>query len=131
LADTLDDLLRPHKLAWLARHEVVLITTATAAQEKYPEMRVYKLTRPVPVQRRINSITATLAPESWANVGGPGEAAPLPPRLMVVRQSPLVHRQIAAKFAGSLTPVHARETIEPGDSGTIEKKLAAAATIDF
>jgi hypothetical protein len=131
LGAALDDLLRPHKLIWITRHDVLLVTTTAAAEARYVEARVYRLTRPVPVQRRINTITSTVAPESWANVGGPGEAAPLPPRAMIVRQSPLVHRQIAAKFASSLVPVMARQPVELAGGGETAKKLAAPAPIDL
>jgi hypothetical protein len=131
LGTALDSLLRPHKLAWIVWHDVVLVTTASAAQEKYQETHVYKLTRRVPLQRRIATITQTVASESWANVGGPGDAAPLPPGLLVIRQSPLVHQQIAEKFANSLAPVRARQAVEPAEGSEIEKKLESPSLIDF
>jgi hypothetical protein len=129
LAAALDDLLRPHKLAWIVRHDVVLVTTVAAAQERYVETRVYRLTRPVAPQRRINTIMSTVAPETWANAGGPGDAVALPPRAMAIRQSPLVHRQILAKFANSLVAVRGRG--ELAEKAETAKRLAGPIKITF
>jgi hypothetical protein len=55
----------------------------------------------------------------------------LPPELLVVHQSPLVHREIAAKFGNSLTVVRAPPAAKPATARTVEEKLEALTEVDF
>lgn len=130
LAAALDESLRPHKLTWFARYGAILVTTEEAARSQYLEARVYRLTRSVPPQRRVNAITSIVAPETWTNVGGPGEAMALPPNKIVVRQSPTVHRQILAKFGSTLEVVRP-PALDAKAVNKVERKLAGTATFDF
>jgi hypothetical protein len=128
LGKALEAMLDPLELAWVVRHDVVHVTTAAAAAENYHDTRVYQVTRRVPVERRLRSIIWSVAPESWTTAGGTGDAAPLPPKLMLVYQSPLRHRRIAASFADSVVPVRARP-VTP--STELEVKLDAPTTLEF
>lgn len=105
LAETLDAILKPHELVWIERHEVLFVTTPAAAAERFAETQIYKLKRKVAPARRAEAIRTSVAPESWKLAGGKGDLSALPPSYIVILQSPVVHRQIAASFAQSLTPV--------------------------
>lgn len=130
LAKALEALLAPIQLQWIARHDVVLVTTDKAAAEDYYETRVYKVTRRVPADRRMRSIMWSVEPTSWSTTGGKGDAAPLMPNLLLVYQSPLLHRQIAQRFASSVVPVRAPHDADPRSGTELEKKLRSPTFID-
>lgn len=114
LGDALDQLLEPHALTWIVRHGVVLITTDKAANEHYFDTRVYQVTQNVPVDRRARSIRANVDRSAWVVSGGKGDLAPLPPKFIVILQSPAVHRHVAQRFRRSIVPVsrNDRSTID-------------------
>ncbi len=126
----LSKILSPQKLDWIIRHDALIVTTAKAAAEKYYDTRVYKITRRVPVDRRMRSIMHNIDPESWATAGGTGDAAPLPPKLLLVYQSPQRHRQIERKFARSVVRVRDRRP-QVFRRGSIEETLEAPAAFNF
>jgi hypothetical protein len=130
LAAVLDGMLEPHQLVWITRHDVVLVTTPKAAADEYYDLRVYRIAGNVPVERRMRSVQWNVAPDSWATVGGKGEIAALPPRMLVVYQSAWRHREIARMFARSILPVEA-EPAAADHAGGIETTLAAPAILDF
>lgn len=131
LSAVLDEMLAPHKLTWLVRHNVLFITTARAATEDYFDTRVYRVTKRVPVARRLNSITLHVAPDSWVLAGGKGDAAPLPPRLFLVHQSALVQRQIEEMFSGSIERIHVPQVAPATRKQDVEAQLAEPATLQF
>lgn len=107
LGAAISSVLRPAGLMWLIRHRTALITTPAAADE-YVETRIYRLTKRVPVERRVRSITWTVAPDSWASAGGTGDAAPIPPDLIAVRQTASIQRRVGDAFAQSIALVTAQ-----------------------
>jgi hypothetical protein len=129
LQGVLDSLLTPHGLTWIKRRDVLFITTPKAAADQYSEVWLYKVTRKVPVARRVHSIQTSVAPQSWKVNGGAGDIAPLPPDFIVIRQSPLIHREIAASFAQSIAPVKGNSQAKFGDDA-LDKALSGAASIN-
>lgn len=55
----------------------------------------------------IKQITSQVDAASWDSVGGPGSIARLGPKVLVVLQTPLRHREIERRFAKELLPVRA------------------------
>ena len=131
LASILEQLLQPHQLAAIERHDVVMVTTLKAATDGYYETRAYRITRRVPAERRMRSIMWNVAPTSWVTVDGAGDIAPIPPNLLLIYQSPLRHRQIAERFSASVVALRANSPIATEESSAIEKALAAPTVIDF
>lgn len=125
----LEAMLRPHGLCWIKRHEVLLITTPQAAANQYSEVRLYKATRKLQVARRVHSIQTSVAPDSWKVNGGTGDMAPLPPDFIVIRQSPLIHREITRAFAHSIAPVVSGSQTKSGN-GALDKALNSHASIN-
>lgn len=130
LGAALKRVLQPHGLTWIERHDIVVITTVAAATQSYLVPSVYLMTQRVPPDRRLRSIMWGVAEESWANVGGPGDGAPLPPDVVVILQSPAIHELIAAKFEKSILPVRGAQ-LEAPNSSVIERALAKPAVVNF
>jgi hypothetical protein len=128
LSQTLDDLLTPNQLTWIQRHDALLVTTPTAAAERFSYVQLYKLTRKVAPARRAESIRTSVAPESWKIAGGKGDIAPIPPNWILILQSPVIHRQIAATFASSVEPIGNETPIKTG-SAMLDKSLSSEMTI--
>jgi hypothetical protein len=111
--------LRDLDLTWVIRDEVLMITTPEEAELQLIT-RVYDVGKLVTVQDQdgrqwqdfdslIRAITPTVAPESWADVGGPGTIAPLEYRgavVLIVRQTHEVHAQLV-KLLEELTKIAA------------------------
>lgn len=131
LETALNRMLEPLQLAWFVRHDALWITTAPAAASQFFETRVYKITRRVPPDRRLRSITQNIAPESWSIVGGKADAAPLPPKLIVIYHAPARHRQIAQAFSKSISPIHPKQLFDSKHASVIEKQLAQPTEINF
>src|SRR5690606_22423926 len=106
-------LLESKGLVYMVRNEVLHITTPEAAEAKLLTCvydvrdlnsfltRPDKSGRPIPdYDSLIDAIISCVAPESWAEAGG-GEAEirPLPPGLLVVSQTRMVHDEVAALLA--------------------------------
>lgn len=109
LRSALDLMLRQSDLTWTIAHEVLLITTQEEA-ETMLRARVYDVSDlpafrnapdgPIPdYDSLIETITATVEPESWDTVGGPGSIAPYDAigiQVLVVSQTWKVHEEIEA-----------------------------------
>lgn len=130
LENVLHDLLAPHQLEVVIRHDVAWITTLAAA-ESYYDTRAYQVTRRVPVERRMRSIMWSVEPGSWATSGGRGDIAAVPPNLLLIYQSPRRHREIRKAFADSIASVHANSTDSTPPATEMERKLALPARVDF
>lgn len=125
---TLAALLTPNKLTWVVRNEVILVTTPEAAAERYSEVKLYKVTRKIAPARRVESIRTTIAPQSWAISGGAGDITPLPPNLIIISQSPEIHREVTKAFASSVSTV-AGPRLERFDSAESNKALESPIAI--
>lgn len=92
-------------LAYVIRDEVLLITSRTEA-DALMETRTYPVqdllvrwpTGPLRVGELIQAVTSTVQPVTWDENGGPGSIQPLPGAL-VIRQTQLVHEELAELFA--------------------------------
>ena len=129
--------LRELDLTWTIRHEVLLITTAEEA-ETLLLTRVYDVGDLVicrdpsgdlwaDYDTLIETVTSTIAPESWADVGGPGAIAGASfqgAEALTVAQTYQIHRrieklleslrQIAAKKEGNaVTPLRDKPPSNP------------------
>ncbi len=96
-------------LTWIIRDEVLVITTPEEA-ELYLVTRVYDVGKLVAVQEPggkrwhdfeslVDTITHTIVPDSWEDVGGLGRLSELEYRgaaVLVIHQRPDVHLKIAA-----------------------------------
>ncbi len=108
LRDTLDLVLRPVQLTHIIRDEVLMITSQTEAENRLVT-RLYPVQDLVPqlatatggkpsldgFDRLVDLIHATVAPQTWDTVGGPGSAQPFEPiMLLVVSQTDEVHQVV-------------------------------------
>ncbi len=108
LRDTLDLVLRPEQLTHIIRDEVLMITSQTEAENRLVT-RLYPVQDLVPqlatasggktqldgFDRLLDLIHATVAPQTWDSVGGPGSAQPFEPIvLLVVSQTDEVHQVV-------------------------------------
>lgn len=110
-------------LAWVVKHDVLLVTTREVAEADVPA-RVYKLQRPLPPDDLIADLTRNIAPQSWDSVGGPASVAVWPPDVLVISQTQANHRQIEKHYGDLMTPVHSPV---PGKSpGLVDESVAAA-----
>lgn len=101
LADALELMLKPLKLTWIVRDDVLFITTPEEAESEM-ETRVY-----IPWWRRqpdalITDITKNVRPQSWSKVGGPATICKISTGVLVIRQTYPCHREIAARYKGAL-----------------------------
>ncbi len=107
-------LLHELNLSWVIQDEVLFITPTEAAENRLVT-RIYPVTDIVGRKRDKNgkvdadltpllqTIEATVFPETWNDVGGPGSIAPIPlgnAEVLVISQTQAVHKEIAALLAG-------------------------------
>jgi hypothetical protein len=104
LGEALDKLLDGFELTWIVRDEIVQVTTPEVA-ESQAEVIVYRLKKPLKLDDLIGDITQNIQPQSWSNVGGPGDLAPYPPRALVIAQSQVVQREIQRHYADVMLPI--------------------------
>ena len=136
----LDLVLRDLDLTWVIVDEVLMITTPEEAELRLSR-RVYDVGDLVEVKDHdgrlwkdfmplIQAITATIVPESWEGVGGPGTIAELEYRgaaVLIVRQTREVHaevvqlleelREIAAEHGEDKIPTRAQRPPQPPGFG--------------
>lgn len=102
-------ILSEHDLTWLIRDEVLIITTRDDAESDL-ETRLYPVLDLVALEgntvdeaargehdydKLIESITTTVEPDSWDEVGGPGTVADFPnAAALVITQTQEVHEQV-------------------------------------
>jgi hypothetical protein len=105
LTDALAPLLKPHGLGWLVRHNTLMITSSTDA-DQYLITGFYRLPadllaalwskvagQPAALERVKVLLRKRIAPKSWDDRGGPGTMAALPTGL-IVTQTPALHREV-------------------------------------
>jgi hypothetical protein len=131
LRSALGVILRPMDLAWIVVNESLVITTKEKADAEFRTV-VYPvrdlvtnrngLRLPQDFDSLIDTITTTIAPTTWDEVGGPGSIAEFrPTSALIVSQTREVHEQIegvldALRQAGDLqgvVPVIARPRHSP------------------
>ncbi len=100
LAAALTRLLQPMELTWIVRDDVLCITSETEAANAlvtkvYPTSGLFGSAPGSTTQhaRLKEVITTTIAPDGWDEMGGPGTIS-VPPRLLVVSQTRIVHDAI-------------------------------------
>ncbi len=107
LKDVLRLMLEEHELTYVIRNEVCMITTIEESEANmdvriYPvyDLAIDDMRRPWPFRSRElhelkNTMTATVAPDSWDDVGGPGSVSVFShPTALVVQQTHEVHEQV-------------------------------------
>jgi hypothetical protein len=104
--DDINDLLRPKKLAAEIRHDVLFVATILETEAFYV-CRAYRLLKAAEVGELLSQITMKIAPESWSDVGGMGSITNIGPKVLLVLQTPVVHREIERKFGKQVLPVRA------------------------
>ena len=108
------------ELDYYVANEMLVITTKEKAQD-HLDPRIYKLDNlRITPEKLIEIIQSMVAPDTWKEVGGPGEIASLgeptntlgePTSMLVIAQTDLVHDQIAdllekLRAAGLTTPAY-------------------------
>jgi hypothetical protein len=103
LAEVLDPLLKPLRLTWIVRHDVLLITTPIAT-EGAPETRVYVSRGNQDVVALAKDITANAVPRGW----GPGSFAirQVSSAALLINQTQPTHRLIEKRYADKLKAIH-------------------------
>ena len=103
LEQVLDGVLKPLKLTWIIRDEVLSVTTPEEA-DGHTETRVYKvLQRVANPTAFLSEIKSKVAPKSWDSAGGPGSLSAWPLGAIVVTQTCGVHRQLEQQY-GKIPP---------------------------
>jgi hypothetical protein len=141
LQSVLSLLLGPSQLATVIRDGVLVVTTGVSAEESL-ETRIH------PVKRRLEGkdhqslvdvVTATVDPDMWEDVGGPGTIRAIRGGL-VIRQTERVHDEVAAllrdlesvvlspKEAGVIEP--RKRTMSAAET-RIRRKLTEPVTVDW
>lgn len=109
-------------LAWVVKHDVLLVTTKdAAAQDLQP--RVYKLLRPLEFDDLIRDLTRNIDPQNWDSVGGPASLTACPPCALVIAQTQANHRQIEKHYGDLMTPV--RSPVAGKSPGLVGDSVAA------
>ncbi len=116
LGTLIDRVLKDLELTWMARHEVLMITTPEEADSSLLT-RVYKVARMINADSLISDLTKNINPNSWSDVGGPGSLSYVAGRVLVVAQTDRVHRKIAKHYGNQLTPVGAQQAQIPSIPG--------------
>jgi hypothetical protein len=104
--DDINDLLRPKNLAAEIRHDVLFVTTALE-MEAFHVCRVYRLSKVGNTDELTKQISSQIAHDSWSDVGGMGSITKVGPKVLVVFQTPVIHREIEKKFGKELSWVSA------------------------
>jgi hypothetical protein len=109
LEAALRHLLRPLKLTWMIQDEALVITTQEEAEQSGLRLRIYPLaefagpggrTDPQRVDELIDTIQNTVAPDCWAEVGGPGTLIPeAASQVLVCSHTEQVQREVARLLA--------------------------------
>ncbi|MEX2560738.1 MAG: hypothetical protein WD403_12530 [Pirellulales bacterium] len=119
-------LLDQHELTSVIRNEVLLITSKTEA-EGMLETKVYPVGDLVRAEddglvvemrpefdNLVESVTSTIAPNSWDDVGGPGSIQPFANAdALVVSQTDVIHEEIE-KLLASLRETRAKQARQAG-----------------
>ena len=113
-------------LTYVIRDEVLMITTPEEAQEQqvtrlYPVSDLITYKTPsgekwADYDTLITTLSSTIQPDTWEDVGGPGSMAPLSyggTEVIAIRQTDEVHEEIAAMLAKM------RGLAEPRDDGEV------------
>lgn len=97
LDESLHGLLKPLNLTWLVQDDVVVVTTEEEAEQDLQQVS-YPVRDLVPrgnVDELIHAITSTVAPTTWAEVGGPGSIQAVPARgSLEVQQTQQIHQEL-------------------------------------
>jgi hypothetical protein len=97
-------MLRQLGLTYLIQYEVLMITSPEEA-ESCVKVCVYDIRdlvaagQPKAMQALVDGIVSCTARDGWASHGGDGEIRPVPPNLLVISQTPVVHDEIRGLLA--------------------------------
>ncbi|MCR9115611.1 MAG: hypothetical protein NXI22_01520, partial [bacterium] len=114
-------MLAPENMGVALKDGVVLVTSADEANALIG-VSLYRLNRPQNYDALINRITTKLEPETWADVGGAGAIAPIPPVYLAVSQTLPMRLKIADTYATSMkivSPPARRNTKETGAAAAL------------
>jgi hypothetical protein len=99
--DDVNDLLRPYKLEAEIHHNVLIVTT----MEKHATLlvcRAYRLKKVADAKLLTEQIEFKIGRDSWSDVGGPGSIAGIGAHVLMIRQTPAIHREIEKAFEKDL-----------------------------
>ncbi|MBC7852329.1 MAG: hypothetical protein IAF94_02745 [Pirellulaceae bacterium] len=101
--EDLNDLLRPYKLGVEIRHNALIITTLERHTISF-DCRIYRVLKAgADTERLIDQITSKLAPDSWDQRGGVASIKSIGRNVLVILQTPAIHREINKKFGEELS----------------------------
>lgn len=130
LTEALDLLLKPLRLTWIVRHDVLLITTPIAT-EAAPETRVYVSRGKQDMVALAKDITANVTPRNW----GPGSFAirQVSSAGLLINQTQPTHRLIEKRYADKLKAIHPTSMAVPphADCTALIDALNKCAPIGF
>lgn len=102
LHDVLTSVLTPLKLKYTVYSDAIIVTDSRTLGRRYLVPRVYRLRMEVPMDDVLDTVTTTVDPNTWADVGGPAAISPVSARAFVVLQSWPVHREMVTRFGDML-----------------------------
>jgi hypothetical protein len=123
---------RPLDLAWTVRHEMLVITTPEEAQASL-ETRVYKLRKPLDLDKLVADITRNIEPNSWSEVGGPASIEVLSWGAVVIAQTYPVLAQIDKAYVDLLQPIRAKRPVPLPllKAGAVTEALQSDTILEF
>jgi len=137
LRDAVNKLLGSLDMGWLIRDEVLYITAPIDSDRVHNcETIVYRVSSSrVRADSLARGIRSHLVPAAWDSAGGPGRAAAVGDRVVVIFQIPRVHREILRRYGETLEPVYAtgRKAFErsPGEALSSIQVVLQVTKCDF
>jgi hypothetical protein len=106
--DDVNGLLRPYKLSVEIRHDALIVSTLERHSISFV-CRTYRLLKAADADKLIKQITSKTAPDSWDEVGGAGSITNIGTKVLVVLQTPAIHREIEKKFGKEMLRANASD----------------------
>lgn len=126
LADALGLILKPLKLTWNVRDDVLSITTPEEVESEL-ETRVYVPLRGQSSDTLIADITKNVQPRAWGNVGGPCSICKIASGVLVISHTYHGHRQIQKRYTEGLRAIRPSHMAVP--SSVLPKPVASALNV--
>jgi hypothetical protein len=104
LSKALNKICKEHQLDWRVEFESLVITTVESG-ESHVMPRVYRLKKPTVLDELTQDLSTNIAPDSWADVGGPAAIGIVSKNILIVAQTEKGHQAISEHYGEILNRV--------------------------